>query len=161
MFALSAVLTITTGCASFSHPAGVQIPAVTLAETPTTVRTTILGVASGRRIQKINRVRELEGPVYRAYIADKLGLQLLSVDGAGKILDNAVVIPFDEMPDAVRKSARTGVAGQIQVCRKSILTKEPRYLIDYLIDNDEPVFAVIDGKGLVHAVIGYAEADAD
>ena len=72
-----------------------------------------------------------------------------------------MVIPFAEMPEAVRNSAQTGVAGKLQTCRKSILSPETMYVIDYLVEEDEPVFALIDGAGVVHAVIGYAEGDPD
>ena len=158
---LSAAVIITAGCASLPKNAGAPIPVVTLAETPPAVRTTVLAVARGRRIEKINRVGRLEGLLYRAYIADKLGPELLAVDDGGKIVDDAVVIPFAEMPEAVRKSAQTGVAGKLQVCRRSIHSQETMYVIDYLIEEDEPVFALIDAAGVVHAVFGYAEGDPD
>ena len=158
---LSVVVVMTAGCTSLPKHAGVPIPVVTLTETPAAVRTTVLAVARGRRIEKINRVGRLEGLLYRAYIADKLGPELLAVDDGGKIVDDAVVIPFAEMPEAVRKSAQTGVAGKLQTCRKSIHSPETMYVIDYLIEEDEPVFALIDGAGVVHAVFGYAEGDPD
>jgi hypothetical protein len=159
--ALSVLVVVTAGCTSLPKQAGVPIPVVTLAEAPAAVRTTVLAVARGRRIEKINRVGRAEGPLYRAYIADKLGPELLAVDDRGKIVDDAVAIPFAEMPEAVRKSAQTGVAGKLQICRKSIHSAEPMYVIDYLIEEDEPVFALIDGAGVVHAVFGYAEGDPD
>ena len=161
VIALSMVVVMTAGCASLPKHAGVPIPVVTLAETPVAVRTTVLAVARGRRIEKINRVGRLEGLLYRAYIADRLGPELLAVDDGGKIVDDAVVIPFAEMPEAVRKSAQTGVAGKLQICRKSIHSPETMYVIDYLVEDDEPVFALIDGAGVVHAVFGYAEGDSD
>jgi hypothetical protein len=100
--------------------------------------------------------------LYRAYIADKPGPELLAVDDGGKIVDDAVAIPFAEMPEAVRKSAQTGITGsKLQICRKSIHSPETMYVIDYLADGDEPVFALIDGAGVVHAVFGYAEGDPD
>ena len=161
--ALSLVVVMTAGCTSLPkhEQAGMPIPVVTLAETPAAVRTTVLAVARGRRIEKINRVGRHEGLLYRAYIADKLGPELLAVDDGGKIVDDAVAIPFAEMPEAVRKSAQTGVAGKLQTCRKSIHSPETMYVIDYLIEEDEPVFALIDGAGVVHAVFGYAEGDPD
>ena len=161
VIALSMVVVMTTGCTSLPKPVGMPIPVVTLAETPAVVRTTVLAVARGRRIEKINRVGRLEGLLYRAYIADKLGPELLAVDDGGKIVDDAVVIPFTEMPEAVRNSAQTGVAGKLQTCRKSIHSPETMYVIDYLVEEDEPVFALIDGAGVVHAVFGYAEGDPD
>ena len=164
LIALSLAVVMTAGCTSLPKPehAGMPIPVVTLAETPAVVRTTVLAVARGRRIEKINRVGRAEGLLYRAYIADKLGPELLAVDDKGKIVDDAVVIPFDEMPEAVRKSTQTAVTGsKLQICRKSIHSPEPMYVIDYLIEEDEPVFALIDGAGVVHAVFGYAEGDPD
>ena len=161
VIALSMVVVMTAGCASLPKHAGVPIPVVTLAETPVAVRTTVLAVARGRRIEKINRVGRLEGLLYRAYIADRLGPELLAVDDGGKIVDDAVVIPFAEMPEAVRKSAQTGVAGKLQICRKSIHSPETMYVIDYLVEEDEPVFALIDAGGVVHACFGYAEGDPD
>jgi hypothetical protein len=162
VIALSLVVVMTGGCTSLPKQAGVPIPVVTLAETPAAVRTTVLAVARGRRIEKINRVGRAEGLLYRAYIADKLGPELLAVDDGGKIIDDAVVIPFAEMPEAVRKSTQTAVTGsKLQICRKSIHSTEPMYVIDYLIEEDEPVFALIDGAGVVHAVFGYAEGDPD
>jgi hypothetical protein len=162
VIALSTVVVMTAGCTSLPKQAGAPIPVVTLSETPPAVRTTVLGVARGRRIEKINRVGRAEGLLYRAYIADKLGPELLAVDDSGKIVDDAVVIPFAEMPEAVRKSTQTAVTGsKLQVCRKSIHSPETMYVIDYLIGDDEPVFALIDGTGVVHAVFGYAEGDPD
>jgi hypothetical protein len=141
--------------------AEVPIPVVPLAETPPAVRAVVLTLARGRPIEKITRVGRLEGQLYRAYIADKLGPELLAVDDGGKIVDDAVVIPFAEMPEAVRNSAQSGVAGKLQICRVSIHRPQPMYMIDYLIENDEPVFALIDADGVVQAVFGYAEGDPD
>ena len=161
--ALFMIVIMTAGCTSLpkQRQAGVPIPVVTLAETPAPVRATVLTVARGRRVEKINRVGRQEGLLYRAYIADKLGPELLAVDDGGKIVDDAVVVPFAEMPEAVRKSAQTGVAGKLQVCRKSIHSPETMYVIDYLVEEDEPVFALIDAAGVVHACFGYAEGDPD
>ena len=161
VIALSTVVVMTAGCTSLPKQAGMPIPVVTLAETPPAVRTTVLAVARGRHIEKINRVGRAEGLLYRAYIADKLGPELLAVDDGGKIVDDAVVIPFAEMPEAVRKSAQTGVAGKLQTCRKSIHSPETMYVIDYLVEGDEPVYALIDAAGVVHACFGYAEGDPD
>ncbi len=161
MLGLSALVALASGCTSLPKQAGMPIPVVTLSQTPAAVHATILAVAHERRIEKINRVGRAEGLLYRAYIADKLGPELLAVDDKGKIVDDAVVIPFDEMPEVVRRSAQTGVAGKLQICRKSIHSTEPMYVIDYLIEEDEPVFALIDGAGVVHAVFGYAEGDPD
>jgi hypothetical protein len=158
---LAALVAVASGCTSLPKQAGMPIPVVTLSETPAAVHATILAVAHERRIEKINRVGRAEGLLYRAYIADKLGPELLAVDDHGKIVDDAVVIPFDEMPEVVQRSAQTGVAGKLQICRKSIHSTEPMYVIDYLIEEDEPVFALIDGTGVVHAVFGYAEGDPD
>jgi hypothetical protein len=160
--ALSVVVVMTAGCTSLPKQAGMPIPVVTLSETPAVVHATILAVAHERRIEKINRVGRAEGLLYRAYIADKLGPELLAVDDKGKIVDDAVVLPFDQMPEAVRKATQTAVTGsKLQICRKSIHSPEPMYVIDYLIEEDEPVFALIDGAGVVHAVFGYAEGDPD
>jgi len=122
---------------------------------------TVLAVACGRRIEKINRVRQLEGPVYRAYITDKLGPQLVTVDDHGKILDNAVVVTFADLPEVVQKSAQTGVVGKLEVCRKSIVRPGLTYVIDYMLGDDEPVFALIDATGFVHSLVGYADEDPD
>jgi len=150
-----------TGCVSAGKRAEGRIPVVKLSQTPSAVQTAIVSAAQGRRIQKINRVRQLEGPVFRAYICDQGGLRLLTVDSQGTVLDDAVVIPLAEMPPAVQAAARTAVSGQLQVCRISLHRPQPTYLIDYLLGEDEPVFAVIEADGFVRAVIGYAEEDPD
>ena len=157
---LSAVL-MAGGCATTTKQTVIHIPVITLGATPSPVRGAIVAVAKGRRIEKINCIRQLDGHVYRAYITDKHGPQLLTLDDNGKILDNAVVIPFAEMPEAVRKSAMTGVAGKLETCRKSIHRAQTTYLIDYMLGDDEPVFAIIDATGFVHALVGYAEEDPD
>src|ERR1039457_718767 len=59
IIALSLVVVMTAGCTSLPKPAGIPIPVVTLAETPAVVRTTVLAVARGRRIEEINRVGRL------------------------------------------------------------------------------------------------------
>ena len=149
------------GCASPWTRAVNRIPSVPLDRTPAAVRATITTVAAGRHVERVNCTGELEGPLYRAYITDKLGPQLLTVDSHGTIVDNAVVVRFEDMPEAVRKSAQTAVAGTLTVCRKSIHRPETTYVIDYLVGGNEPVYALIDQTGLVRTAIGYAEGDED
>jgi hypothetical protein len=161
LIVLSAIASLSAGCAGLPKRDATGISVVTMTEAPAAVHSAIVAVAKGRRIEKINRVRQLEGPVYRAYIADKLGSQLLTLNGHGQILDNAVVIPFADMPAAVRKSAQTGVAGKLETCRKSIVRPQPTYIVDYMLGEDEPAFAIIDATGFVHALVGYAEEDPD
>jgi hypothetical protein len=157
---ISAVVTI-IGCAAPAKKTGVSIPTISLRATPAEVRSVILAIAEGRRIEKINYVRQPGGPIYRAFINDKAGPQLLTLDCHGKILSNAVIVPFADMPEAVRKAALTGVAGKLEICRKSILPSEPVYFIDYMLGEDEPVFAIIEPSGFVRALVGYAEEDPD
>ena len=138
------------------------VPGLAFADTPPVVQAAMAAVAQGRAVEKIERVMQFEGPEYRAYIADPLGPQLLTIDGNGQTIDNAVVIAFADLPEAVRNSARTAVAGRLQVCRKSLQRTEASYLIDYTINEEEPVFALIlEAEGLVRAVYGYNESDND
>ena len=138
------------------------VPGLAFADTPAAVQAAMISVAQGRAVEKIERVMQLEGPEFRAYIAGPLGPQLLTVDGNGQTIDNAVVIAFADLPEAVRNSARTAVAGRLQVCRKSLQRTEASYLIDYTINEEEPVFALIlEAGGLVRAVYGYNESDND
>jgi hypothetical protein len=138
------------------------VPGLAFADAPTAVQAAMTSVAQGRSIEKVERVMQFEGPEYRAYIANPLGPQLLTVDGNGQTIDNAVVIAFADLPEAVRNSARTAVAGRLQVCRKSLQRPEASYLIDYTLNEEEPVFALIlEAGGLVRAVYGYNESDSD
>lgn len=150
-----------TGCALLHKQTRPLIPLVALSETPPAVRATIVSTAQKRSIHRINRVRQLEGPIFYAYIAGKPDLQLLIVDGQGSIIDNAVAVDFTELPEAVQESAKTGVAGRLQACRKSIHRTEPAYIIDYMLGDNEPVYAMIHSNGFIRAVVGYAEDDPD
>ena len=138
------------------------VPGLALADTPAAVQAAMTSAAQGRAIEKVERVMQLEGPEYRAYIAGPLGPQLLTVDENGQTIDNAVVLAFADLPEAVRNSARTAVAGRLQVCRKSLQRTEASYLIDYTLNEEEPVYALIlEAGGLVRAVYGYNESDND
>lgn len=161
IFAIAVTVAFGPGCASLPQRTEEHLPVVPLAEVPPAVRATVALVAQGRRLEKITRVLELEGPVFRAYIADKPGPQLLTVDGKGLILDNAVVIAWADLPEPVRKATATAVAGRLLICRRSIHRAEPTYVIDYLINEREPVFALIDAQGLVRNAIGYNQDDGD
>ena len=149
------------GCAGRWERAMNRIPVVSLRQTPTPVCATITAVAAGRHVERVNCTGQLEGPLYRAYITDKLGPQLLTVDSHGTVVDNAVVVHFEDMPEAVRQAARTAVAGTLIVCRKSIHRPETTYVIDYLVGGKEPVFALINEKGFVLTAMGYGEGDED
>jgi hypothetical protein len=149
------------GAAAADYTFG-TVPGLAFADTPAAVQAAMTSVAQGRAVEKIERVMQFEGPEYRAYIADPLGPQLLTVDGNGQTIDNAVVIAFADLPEAVRNSARTAVAGRLQVCRKSLQRTAASYLIDYTLNEEEPVYALIlEAGGLVRAVYGYNEGDND
>jgi hypothetical protein len=136
--------------------------AIALAEAPQAVRTAAATVAAGRAIEKMETVSAFEGPEFRAYIAGPLGPQLLTLDGNGQTLDYAEIVPFAGLPPAVRASAPTAVAGRLQVCRKSLQRVPTAYVIDYIINEKEPVFAVIlEADGLVRASYGYNQDDGD
>ncbi len=139
----------------------VAIPVVALAQTPPPVHATILAEAKGRSVEKINHVRLLEGPVYRVYIASDPGPQLLTINDRGELIDNAVVVRFEDMPEAVREATKTAAAGKLQVCRKSIHRPQLTYVIDYLLGDEEPAFALIEANGFVRGLYGYAEDDPD
>ena len=62
------------------------------------------------------------------------------------------------------------MAGRLQVCRKASQTGVPfvlansqkPYVIDYILDEDEPVFALLrETDGWVRASYGYYEDDPD
>jgi hypothetical protein len=150
-----------SGCVGFPNHGKARVPVVALAETPAAVQATVLAAAHGRRVEKVTCIKQLEGPLFRAYITEKPGPQLLTVDGQGGIVDNAVVIPFADMPEAVRNATTTAVAGRLCLCRKSIHRPETTYVVDYLISEKEPVYALIDARGTVLTVIGYAQDDGD
>ena len=134
---------------------------VALPETPPAVRAAIVAEANGRPLEKINRVPQLEGPLFRAYISSEAGPQLLTVNERGQVIDNAVVVRFEDLPPVVQASAKTGVTGKVQTCRKSIHRPNLTYVIDYLLGDDEPAYALIEANGFVRGLYGYAEDDPD
>ena len=150
-----------TGCASLDRHADVAIPEVKLSDTPPAVQAAIVSAAAGARIQTIHPGQQLDNQVYRVYLAAPEGPRLVVVNEKGSVIDDAVVIPFSEMPTTVQEAARTAVAGRLLVCRKSSSRSPPAYLIDYMIGDDEPVYAIIEENGLIRAVIGYLEEDPD
>jgi hypothetical protein len=130
----------------------------------------VVAAAHGRAIEKINRVRRLEGPQFYAYIADTLGPQLLTVNTNGDVLINARVTPFADLPQVIQQAARAAVAGRLQVCRQASQTGGPfvfansqnPYVIDYILNEDEPVFGLLrETDGWVRASYGYYEDDPD
>jgi hypothetical protein len=146
------------------------VAGITLAEAPGAVSNTVVAAANGRATEKINRVRRLEGPQFYAYIADTLGPQLLTVNTNGDVLINARVTPFADLPQVIQQAARAAVAGRLQVCRQAsqtggpfILANSPNpYVIDYILNEDEPVFALLrETDGWVRATYGYYEDDPD
>ena len=141
--------------------AGPQIPVVELSQTPPKVRAVIDMVAAGRPVQKITRVPEIAGHLFRAYIRDEPGPQLLTVDARGEVVDNAVVVRFEDMPQAVRESTKTAAVGKVQVCRKSIHRPRLTYVIDYILGEEEPAYALIEDNGFVLGLYGYAAEDPD
>ncbi len=148
-------------CTSVAPREEGSLPQVTLTKTPPAVRAAIEAAAAGSRIQKINSGHRFEGRVYQVYLAATPGPRLLTVSPTGAILEDGAVIPFSEMPPAVQAAAREAVSAPWQVCRKSLTHPQPRYLIDYLIGKDEPVFAIIEADGFIRAVFGYADDDPD
>ncbi len=149
------------GCVSSGRHTEARIPTVKMSHTPAAVQATITSVAPGQRIQKINPGHRFAGRVYHIYLDAPEGSRLLTVDEHGTLLDDAVVILFSEMPPAVQAAARTAVSGQLQVCRQSLIRPQPTYLVDYLLGDEELVFAIIEANGFIRAVIGYADEDPD
>jgi hypothetical protein len=146
------------------------VTGITLAETPLAVSNAVVAAAGGRAVEKINRVARFEGPEFYAYIADTLGPQLLTVSPNGDVLINARVVPFADLPQIIQDASRTAVAGRLQVCRRASQTGGPfvlsnsqnPYVIDYIINEDEPVFALLrETDGWVRASYGYYEDDPD
>ena len=160
-FLIVAVLILAgTGCRSAGRRAEARIPVVKLSQTPAAVRVAIVSAASGARIEKIIPGQLFEQYVYWAFIATPDGSRRVTVNQDGVIVENAAVIPLAELPPAVQEAARTGVPGDLQVCRKSLDYPQPVYLVDYLLKSTgEPVFAIIHADGLIRAVISYAEDD--
>ena len=160
--ASACVAAILTGCASLDrHGEEVAIPEVKLSETPPAVQTTIVSAAAGSRIQAINPGQQLGDSVYRAFIDAPEGPRLVTVNAQGSVIEDAVVVPFSELPPAVQEAARTATDGRLLLCRKSLNHPQPVYLIDYMIGDDEPVYVIIEANGLIRAMIGYLEEDAD
>jgi hypothetical protein len=146
------------------------VATITLADAPQAVSNAVAAVASGRAVEKVNRVNHLEGQQFYAYIADTLGAQLLAVNAEGGVLVNASVVPFANLPPSTQAAARTAVAGRLQVCRQASQTgsffvfpeSTKPYVIDYIINEDEPVFALIrETDSWVRACYGYFEGDTD
>jgi hypothetical protein len=146
------------------------LSSVTLSDAPAAVSNVVVTAASGRAVEKINRVNHFEGPQFYAYIADTLGPQLLTVDTNGTVLLNAQVVPFAGLPQVIRDAARTAVAGRLQVCRQASQTGAPfsvadsqsPYVIDYILNEEEPVFVLMrETDGWVRACYGYYEGDPD
>ncbi len=146
------------------------LTSVSLADAPPAVSNAVVAVANGRTVERINRVNRFEGPQFYAHIADTLGPQLLTVNTSGEALLNARVVPFVNLPQAVQDAARTAVAGRLEVCRQAsqtggpfVLTNSPSpYVIDYTLNDDEPVFALLrETDGWVRASYGYYEDDPD
>ena len=146
------------------------VASITLAEAPGAVSNAVVAAANGRAIEKINRVRRLEGPQFYAYIADTLGPQLVTVNTNGDVLIKASVAPFADLPQVIQQAARAAVAGRLQVCRQASQTGGPfvlansqnPYVIDYILNEDEPVFALLrETDGWVRASYGYYEDDPD
>ena len=149
------------GCASLERHAEPALPEVKLSETPTPVQAAIVSAAAGAHIQAIRPGQQLADTVYRTYIAAPEGPRIVAVNAEGKIVEDARVIPFSEMPPAVQQAARTACSGVMQLCRKSTTHTPPVYLVDYLIAGDEPSYAIIEKNGFIRAVIGYLPEDPD
>jgi hypothetical protein len=146
------------------------VTGITLAQAPAAVSNTVVAVARGRAVERINRVKRSEGPQFYAYIADRLGPQLVAVNALGAVLINASVVPFADLPQLIQEAARTAVAGRLEVCRQACQTGGPfvfpnsrrPYVIDYILNEDEPVFALLrETDGWVRASYGYYEDDPD
>lgn len=163
--ALAAFLLLGAGCATvpsrdvMTRAGLIPIPEITLAEAPAPVRATIETAAAGRRILRIHRVKELEGFLYRAYVTSRLGPDRVTVAHDGKLVDHAKVVPFEAMPGAVREAAVGAIAGEMGLCRRGVGDAANLYFVDYVINMDEPVFAVIEASGRVLTAIGYAQED--
>ena len=151
-------------------PATNLVAGIALASAPAAVSNAIAAAAGGRLVEKINRVNRFGGPQFYAYIADTLGPQLLVLDGSGAPLINARVTPFAGLPATIQAAARTAVAARMQVCRQAFQTAAPfvmpdstaPYVVDYVIEEDEPVFALLrETDGWVRASYGYYEDDPD
>ena len=150
------------GCATVDrHEEEGALPEVTLSETPPAVQAAIVSAAAGARIQTISPGQQLEHKVFRTFIDAPGGPRLVAVNEQGAIIEDAVVVPFSELPLAVQTAARTATDGRLLLCRKSSSHSPPTYLIDYLIGDEEPVYAIIQADGFIRAVIGYLEEDAD
>ena len=150
------------GCATVDrHEKEGALPEVTLAETPPAVQAAIVSAAAGARIQTISPGQQLEHKVFRTFIDAPGGPRLVAVSEQGEVVEDAVVVPFSELPPAVQAAARTATDGRLLLCRKSSSHSPPTYLIDYLIGDEEPVYAIIQADGFIRAVIGYLEEDAD
>lgn len=143
------------------HEEEPQIPVIALSKTPPAVRLAIVTEAHGRSIEKINRMRELAGPVYRAYIHSDPGTQLLTLNEQGEEIDNAVPVRFEDMPQAVQDVSKTAVIGKLQACRKSTHRQPLTYVLDYLLGDEEFTFALIEANGFMRGLYGYAESDPD
>lgn len=153
---------VLSGCATVGrHEEEEALPEVTLAETPPAVQAAIVSAAAGARIQTISPGQQLEHKVFRTFIDAPGGPRLVAVDEQGAVVEDAVVVPFSELPPAVQAAARTATDGRLLLCRKSSSHSPPTYLIDYLIGDEEPVYAIIQADGFIRAVIGYLEEDAD
>lgn len=151
-----------TGCVSVGkYPEEVPLPKVELSETPPAVQAAIVAAAAGARIQTISPGQQLENKVYRTFIDAPNGPRLVTVNDQGAIVEDAVVVPFSELPPAVQEAARTATDGRLLLCRKSSSHPQPVYLIDYMIGDEEPVYAIIEANGFIRAVIGYLEEDPD
>ena len=146
------------------------VAGITLAEAPGAVSNAVVAAANGRAVEKINRVHRLEGPQFYAYIADTLGPQLLTVNTNGEALINARVLPFSDLPQVIQEAARAAMAGRLQVCRQAsqrggpfvFANSQSPYVIDYILNEDEPVFALLrETDGWVRASYGYYEDDPD
>ena len=146
------------------------LASVPLGEAPSAVSNAVVVAASGRAIEKFNRVNHSEGPQFYAHIADTLGPQLLTVDTNGAVLLNARVVPFAGLPEVIQDAARTAVAGRLQVCRQASQTGAPfvvtnsqsPYVLDYILNEEEPVFVLMrESDGWVRACYGYYETDPD
>ena len=145
---------------------------ITLASAPLAVRNAVATVASGREVERVNRMERFGILQFYVYIADTLGPQLLVVSANGETLINARVVPFANLPQFMKNVARTTVAGRLQVCRQSVRTRGPfeladsqsPYVFDYVIwdgEEDEPVYALVrETDGWVRNSYAYHENEA-
>lgn len=137
------------------------IPVVKIRELPSPVQATIEHAAAGRRILRVNRVQQFEGPVYRAYISTEAGPELVTVAHDGRLVEHAEVVSFETMPVAVQTTALDAIDGEIGLCRRCVRVEKPVYYVDYLVMGEEPVFAVIEASGRLLTIVGYGEEDGD